>query len=498
MTKIDRLGRKAEGVLDLYERLADADVRLLPLRDPEFDSCSAVGRFLPKLLAVVAELEAEQISERVAATAAHNAKEGYHAGARPSATSGSKGEGLIPDPASGGGRQADVCAEADGGKSQRSIARDLNSAGIKPQRSKRGWTQSAVGVVLRNPTYKGVLIHEGEEIAAKHEAIIEAEVWDRVAAERERNTRSREGGIRGPGRSPAGAHLFTRGLLKCGHCGFALTPRTDPGKKGGRQGRRREEYRCLGREQNGTKFCPQTPIPRAPLDAAAFEYFRTVGIDLEATRAQLEGAIQREREAITTALEEAEREELAAAEALSRVGDDYKRGAISAEDWQGFKPGAKERARGGDCEAPVKRASMPSRRRRPTRRAGPRRRTWSAEGRGDSSGRRRGTSPMRSGSTPSGWGSGEPSRSSWSDEPTCRPTRTRSRSRRSPTLTPRPDGATLAAGDDAEWVVLPIPLESAIEGLEASAVPVLQPAALTLADGAADDPQTTSGKGFAR
>ena len=54
---------------------------------------------------------------------------------------------------------------------------------------------------------------------------------------------------------------MVKGMLRCGHCGYAMTPRTDPGRKD----RTYEVYECTGRRQRGVDFSParlDSPLPR--------------------------------------------------------------------------------------------------------------------------------------------------------------------------------------------------------------------------------------------
>ena len=103
VTKIDRLGRKPAGLIALYEQLAGAGVRLIPLGDPEFDSGTAAGKLVPNLLAVVAGFESEQLGERVKRTAAHLREGRPPSWARPVRLP-NPGQGRGPAACSGRGR----------------------------------------------------------------------------------------------------------------------------------------------------------------------------------------------------------------------------------------------------------------------------------------------------------------------------------------------------------------------------------------------------------
>src|SRR5919202_2468046 len=67
----------------------------------------------------------------------------------------------------------------------------------------------------------------------QHKGIVDADLWDRLAAmlragKRERGTRS--------GRPPPANHLFRRGFLRSGRCGGAMVPRSRDDGEG--------TYRC--------------------------------------------------------------------------------------------------------------------------------------------------------------------------------------------------------------------------------------------------------------
>ncbi len=320
VTSLDRLGRNAAGMLELFDRLRRADVELVAIRQ-NIDTSTAMGRLIPNLMAVLAQWEAEQLGERVAATAAERAASGRHHGRAPYGYIPKDGE-LLPDPI-----RAPIVRRifelADAGTSQRSIARILNQEKIKPQRAKQ-WTQGGIGVLLRNPTFKGFLNFNSDVIPGVHEPLVSAELWDRVETLRLAGTRSRKGG---PGRTPAGRHLFTRGLLRCAHCGSAMQPRTYKSEG-------REEYRCAGRSDFGIDYCPQTPIPRDQIDLAALDYFREVGLDLDAMRNELDAAMQSKRELVDSRLRECAAEESKAVDRLARIRRDYQDERLDAEDWK--------------------------------------------------------------------------------------------------------------------------------------------------------------------
>src|SRR4051794_3913627 len=65
ITSLDRLGRNASGMLELFDRLRNSGVELVAIRQ-NIDTSTAMGRLIPNLMAVLAQWEAEQLGERVA------------------------------------------------------------------------------------------------------------------------------------------------------------------------------------------------------------------------------------------------------------------------------------------------------------------------------------------------------------------------------------------------------------------------------------------------
>jgi hypothetical protein len=113
------------------------------------------------------------------------------------------------------------------GDSQRSIAVDLNSRGIRTSQGNE-WDASGVKRVLMSPRISGRREYQGEFFDAVWPPIITPEQSDRLRRKLgSRTTKDR----RAPRR-----YLLTGGLLRCGRCGTPMVARPDG------QGRRR--YVC--------------------------------------------------------------------------------------------------------------------------------------------------------------------------------------------------------------------------------------------------------------
>jgi DNA invertase Pin-like site-specific DNA recombinase len=326
IVKLDRFGRSARHTLELFEQLVTAKVELVSLNDG-FDTGTATGRMVPKLLAVLAEWESDNLGERVRGVMEARVREGGRrpGGPRPYGYE-YRDKVLCPLP-----REAEIVrrifSEFLAGRSQRAITRGLASDGVPAQRGE--WHQGTISQIIRNPIHKGCVRLRGKEYPGQHEAIVAPELWGKAARLCEATARSKGGGR---GRPSKGNHLFVRGHLRCGECGGAMIPRTDPN----RASEPSETYRCYTRVRD-PELCSQAPVKREEIDAAVYAYFEKVGLDVEATRAQLSEAVDRRLAEVRALRDEAEAEERRAVEAFSRIRRDYKKGQLSASEWQEFR-----------------------------------------------------------------------------------------------------------------------------------------------------------------
>lgn len=251
--KLDRLTRSLRDLLDLVERLQAADCQLVSMQE-SIDTSGPIGRFQISLLGALAQLEREQIGERVRMARAHMKREGRWAGGPipPGCTVISK-DGkryLQRDPklapivekiwpmVIGGATLADVCDH-------------LTRHNI-PTTQGKGWTKtSARGLMIR----KSVV---GHLVDAKTQAqAIEA-------------LSGRAGSFGNPATNGKGRpRTATRPwplqhIAFCAHCGARLL--------GVIAGRNHRAYlRCGTRARQGAKACPQRDLPADTYEAAVVE-----------------------------------------------------------------------------------------------------------------------------------------------------------------------------------------------------------------------------------
>ncbi len=80
--KIDRVHRNLRNFLEMFDILTKHGKHFATVYE-NVDTSSAMGRFFIKLIASIAELESEQISERVKMAMDHAKRQGYHVGRPP-------------------------------------------------------------------------------------------------------------------------------------------------------------------------------------------------------------------------------------------------------------------------------------------------------------------------------------------------------------------------------------------------------------------------------
>lgn len=234
--KIDRISRNLLDFCDMYNELKEHDC-IFVSKNEQFDTSSAMGEAMLKIILVFAELERKLTGERVTAVMLDRATKGLWNGAP--IPLGYKWDEVKKFPIIDEGESKTVeliynkYLEA---KSTTTIRTLLNSTGIK---TKRGgtWTTKTVSDVIRNPFYKGTYRYNYRETARgkvkkenewvlvedNHPAIINKDLWDRCNNIMDINAqRNNAAGFRANGK----IHIFAS-ILECGECNKNLYAKQD-------------------------------------------------------------------------------------------------------------------------------------------------------------------------------------------------------------------------------------------------------------------------------
>jgi site-specific DNA recombinase len=308
--KFDRLGRDAEELLRARRMLEAAGVRLVSLTEGEAESTLVYG-----VRALVAQEEREKISQRTSMGMAAAAAAGRPNGG-PRRYGFDQREGTLtprPDEVEFVQKMFELARE---GKSQATIAREINAAG---GRTAQGypWSQPRIGQVLRDRIWLGKLRNQAGEFQVM-EPVIDPELWEAV-----QRTMGSAGERRG---KPSERFLLSHGLLRCGRCGSPMRVRSERKDYGPY-----DHYSCAGR-RSGASECDQPAVRREYVDKAVLEYFRLVALDVEGTCAQLAGERDR-RLAEVDARGGRARKVLAEAERQQERLDGLLREGLTMDEW---------------------------------------------------------------------------------------------------------------------------------------------------------------------
>lgn len=225
-----------------------------------------------------------------------------------------------------------IFRELRAGAKQLGIARNLNREGV-PSKSGGKWYQGTIRRVAHNPIYKGMVVHRGEVLPGAHKPIIDPVLWEEVNALLTALA-DQHGAGDGRGRPSVGRHLFRKGMLRCKN-GHLMLPRTTRKQLTDGTESLYEVYICSERVRD-VATCSMLPVKRAEVDLSVCRYFEQVGLDVAATRKQLEES-RSARLTETRSLFDGAETTAARAEAnLARVRSDYKQGKITARDWSDF------------------------------------------------------------------------------------------------------------------------------------------------------------------
>lgn len=238
--KLDRLSRSQKNTLYLIEDVfLENKVEFVSMSE-NFDTSTPFGRAMIGILSVFAQLEREQIKERMAMGHIGRAKEGYwHGGSNPPlGYDFIDGELVINE------YEAMQIREAFNlfinGETINGIRTVLQG---KYTNRYSSWNNSGtVGVILRNRLYIGKIKYKGQEYSGQHKPIVSEEVFNSAQLQyseidSKMNTHYK---------SPFKGKYLLSGLMFCGNCGARYFTSTTVSKKYGSH----YYYKCYSRDGN--------------------------------------------------------------------------------------------------------------------------------------------------------------------------------------------------------------------------------------------------------
>ena len=263
--KIDRISRNLLDFANMYNELKSLGVTFIS-KNEQFDTSSAIGEAMLKIVLVFAELERNMTAERVTATMISRAADGQWNGGRIPFGYGYNSEDgtfyIVESEAEVVRLIHDLYMEQ---KSLVSVARYLNDKEIHT-RNNNGWSPTTLLIILQNHFYCGDYIYnrykdgnrakrkkESEWITVKdhHPAIISAEQKNTVISLLESNRRLKLS--RNVYQSAKNIHVFAN-LILCGNCGKPMGAALAAAKKDWQY----SKYSCTTKRLTSSTSCKHT------------------------------------------------------------------------------------------------------------------------------------------------------------------------------------------------------------------------------------------------
>jgi site-specific DNA recombinase len=250
--KIDRLSRSLTDFAKLVDVFERNDVTFVAVTQ-QFNTTTSMGRLTLNILLSFAQFEREVIGERIRDKFAASRAKGLWMGGHPPLGYDIRDRKLVVNPAEAELVRLIFRRFLDLG-SALLLIRELNAQGYRTKswmtqsgtfREGRPFDKGTLYNILRNRTYLGEAVHKGRSYPGEHEPIIDRATWDRVHEVLATNAKRR--GNEARARTPA----LLRGLMRCTHCGSAMTPTHTR-----RCGRLYRYYICLGPSRRGHDTCP--------------------------------------------------------------------------------------------------------------------------------------------------------------------------------------------------------------------------------------------------
>ena len=266
--KIDRLTRSLKDFSSLWDQFQNKGVEVISLNE-KFDTATAIGRAMLSIVLVFAQLEREQTGERTAVTMQYRAEQGLWNGGRIL--------GYVLDPDEKGilkvsdeharivHKAFELCIKTGSAGQAQKTLNDLGYR-VPVYESRRGkkhggnlFNKQMVIKMLQNPVYLGQITWKGQLYEGKHQAIIDEKIFLKVQEILKHNRKTRSNN-----KLPSKHIYLLQGILTCGKCGSAMTP-----KSGISRSNRYYYYQCTKNAHSGgcnARYVPAESIESFVLD----------------------------------------------------------------------------------------------------------------------------------------------------------------------------------------------------------------------------------------
>jgi site-specific DNA recombinase len=187
--KMDRIHRNSQNFTTMMEELSKWGKEFNSMQE-SFDTTTAMGRFVMDIIQRIAQLESEQIGERVKMGMIEKAEigDGYLGFSEPYGYTYHDGELIVDE------KEASVVREIFSmyltGWTLQKIADHLNGNGVPSKRLKQ-WSKQSVGRILKNPLYCGHVRWDGIIRQGRHRALVNPEDFNRTQLRMRKSIRNK-------------------------------------------------------------------------------------------------------------------------------------------------------------------------------------------------------------------------------------------------------------------------------------------------------------------
>lgn len=324
--KLDRLSRSQKDILYMIEDVFLANGVNFVSMTETLDTSSSFGKAMIGILSVFAQLEREQIKERMSLGRVGRARSGKWRGGSnvPIGYKFIDGE-LIVDPYEAL-QVREIFRLFLEGESMHSI-RSYMSEHYTNKFSNYAHP-SIIGKILQNKLYIGMVHYKDTFYPGIHEPIIDQDTFNRAQIRYAEISSKNDRLYRSPFK---GSHLLT-GLLFCENCGaryFTWTCR----RKGAKMGERYAYYKCYSRDANSKMKkidgCKNPTYPVAVLERVILDEIRKLKFDPHYLDAHLSDPMDHARSEELAVLEKKAKE---LTDQITRLTDLYTLGLLPVDD----------------------------------------------------------------------------------------------------------------------------------------------------------------------
>ena len=176
--KMDRIHRNSRHFMEMMESLGEWEKDFVSATE-SLDTTTAMGRFVMDIIQRIAQLESEQIGERVYMGMSQKAKVGPGVLGFPAPLGYDLQEGQLRVNAKEAPIVREIFAMSLAGKTMEEIGQVLNARHILTKTG-RGWAPIKVYRILHNPLYAGYLRWDGVLRKAEHDALVSIATFNEV------------------------------------------------------------------------------------------------------------------------------------------------------------------------------------------------------------------------------------------------------------------------------------------------------------------------------